>query len=346
LIGIVGFTGLLFAQERDAALGATPPAQAAQGQPSARPAFQWQDSVAGIRKTASDLLDVNQKLTQEQNALNEEAAGLQAEITRANEQNKTIQEAILSRQMEALAPVSKTASVQNDVVLTKRVIAQEKQAVSVLSVKRKNMESSLGLLQLKIKQLELDKRAVLVDKKARQDASSFDGKPELNRLKASLESLRNQEEDLREKIADAGDRTPVPTNEDRALMSQRDTLKAELERLNQEKADINRRIKERNALMKSMSYKRYLELVARKEALTKKEEELKKPKAVPQTRVVPTPVAEPPPPSRDLEADLKDLNDENKKITEQVGDLRENVAVLEYKINTLERYKTRNKEGR
>ncbi len=342
-IGVVGFTSILFAQERniivDSSLMVTP-----QNQRAEPTGFQWQNSLSGIRKSAADLMEANQKAAQEYNSLSAEAGSLQAEVTQSNEQNKTLQDAIVARQMELLAPVKTNAAgpIHDELVLTQKVTAKEKQDLSVLRVKLKNLESRTTLLQLKIKGLELGKQALLVDQKTGQEPSSFDGKPELNRLKASLESLRGQEEDLQAKIADARNQIPLPTPEDEKLLRERSALKADLAILQQERADLNKRIKERGALMNSLSFKRYLELVARKEALTKKAEDLKKQKVSSDDKLAKAPVM---PATRDWKADIKGLSDENAKIDEQIGDLRENITVLEYKINTLARYKDRNKSG-
>ncbi|MBF0122209.1 MAG: hypothetical protein HQL21_02225 [Candidatus Omnitrophica bacterium] len=340
-IGVIGFAGILFAQEREA-LVASSLVETKQVAPLEQPAFQWQDSLGGIRKTVAELLETNQKLAQEYTALNDGAARLQDQIAQKKEQDKTLQDSMVAIRMELLAPVKNTGPAQHELFLTQKVLAQEKQAVSVLNVKRKSLESRLALLQLKVKGLELDKRAIFVDKKAPKEEVPFDGTTELNRLKASLESLKRQEEGFQEKIADARSKTPIPTEEDAKIIREMGELKADLVILQQEKTDLNRRIKERSALMNSLSFRRYQELVARKEALTKKAENLKKPKEAPEIKVAQVSVAVP---SRDWQADIKGVNDENTRFDEQIGDLRENIAVLEYKINNLEHYRDRNKSG-
>jgi phage shock protein A len=48
-------------------------------------------------------------------------------------------------------------------------------------------------------------------------------------------------------------------------------------------------------------------------------------------------------PEKDLEAQIKALQGQNGLYETQLENLRENIAVLDYKINTLERYRNRNK---
>ena len=340
-LGIVGFASILSAAEQDAFV-VTPPVSTAQDQAAQQPAFQWQDSLGGIQKTTAGLLEINRKLAQEYSSLSEEATGLQAEIDQKNAQNKGLQEEIVTRQMELLAPVEAGGPVHDELVLTQKAIAQEKQVVSVLNVKQKSLQSRSALLQLKIKELELDKRALLVDQKTRQDLVPLEGKAELSRLTESVASLRGQEQYLREKIAGISHVTAPRNAEDPKISRDRMPLQAEASVLAQEKADLVLRLKERSALMNSSSYKRYLDLAGRKEAFTKQSEDLKKKKALLEAQISQVPVT---PPSQDAQGQIKNLNDENAKIDEEIGDLRENIAVLEYKINSLERYQNRNKDG-
>ncbi len=44
-------------------------------------------------------------------------------------------------------------------------------------------------------------------------------------------------------------------------------------------------------------------------------------------------------------ADIEKLDRQNVAMDQEIGDLRENIALLEYKINTLQRYTDRNKPG-
>jgi len=46
------------------------------------------------------------------------------------------------------------------------------------------------------------------------------------------------------------------------------------------------------------------------------------------------------------EADIDKLKKQNATVEEIVGNLRENVALLDYKITTLQRYKDRKGQGR
>ena len=47
-----------------------------------------------------------------------------------------------------------------------------------------------------------------------------------------------------------------------------------------------------------------------------------------------------------IQGDIEKLGRQNAAMDRQIGDLRENIALLEYKVNTLQRYKDRNKPGR
>lgn len=343
-IGILCCATSLSAQERNASiesqLAAIPRVENASG-----PTFQWQDSLGGIQKATADLMVENQRLGQEYNALNAEASRLQDEFAERSHENRALQDEIMVKQMELLSPFGavKTSPLQNDLVLTKKVIAQEKQALSVLKVKLRTMESQTGLLQLKIKGLELDKRAILVDRKARVDSVSLEGAAELKRIRASLEALKGEESALLDKIADARGSLRPLSKEEQKKIRERNELKAEISVWEADKSDFVKRIKERDAVLNSASFRRYRDLLARQEELAGKADGLKKQKVALETNA---PQAEPVvAPLKDWEGNIRKVNDENKDIEQQIADLRENIAVLEYKINNLERYKHRKRSG-
>lgn len=347
LFAVLVWPGLLAAQDRESAV-----MQALQEEPlktePVQTGFQWGDSIGGIRKTITELLEANKTLAEEYQSLTSQEAALQEQILQVKQQDQAIQEAIMARQMELLAPVD-VGPLQDELFQARRLIDQEKKAVSVLRVRMKNQERRTSLLQLKIRGLELDKKAVSVQQQTRKPPAPFDGGPELARLKANLQALQDQETALQDRISEARLEIPERVREEEARKREMSGLESELSLLRRDRADLDQRIKERTALTRSLSFKRYRELLARQEAMTKRAEELRQqirdrqdissPETIeaqaPETSAVP-----------EREADLKGLQAENEMLERQVGDLRENIAVLEYKINSLQRYKVQNKNYR
>jgi hypothetical protein len=224
-----------------------------------------------------------------------------------------------------------------------RQVQSQKEGLSALKSRRGSIDSRLTLVRLRAAELEVDKKSRAVDVKFRDDAAVNAMRVQNASAREKILKSEQQVKLLEEKAAELGrvDNPYAVQIRDLAVKSKElkerykdlQTKKiAQRAQLEQIAADKFKAEKDRNVVrvQKLLSDREALQarLKANSEAL-----EVLKSTAVAQTPVV----------AGFSAADMDNLQKQNTTMEEIIGNLRENVALLEYKVTTLQRYKDRNK---
>ena len=319
-------------------LGEVPADQPLDGLP------RWKSSVTEIRQAAATLMATNDKLNTEARQLKGELDALQAQVD--GQRVKKAQLADKLTQMRARGPQDDDGaeSLRLREIIADRVRQAEsqKEMLALLRSRRGSIESRVALARVRVAEAEVDRKSRAVDAKF-QDESS-------------LNALRAVNDDLREKIAKGhqqavllGEKTDELNRLDDPNIAQTRELSAANAGLRDRWAQLQRQAQEQQARAERLASApagggdgpaaKVRELVERRDALrarlkdnTRTLEALRKEAARRGS-------------AGTALASLDKMHEQNTVMEEIIGNLRENIALLEYKISTLQRYKDRNKAG-
>ncbi|MEI8013144.1 MAG: hypothetical protein WCI27_11825, partial [Candidatus Omnitrophota bacterium] len=235
-----------------------------------------------------------------------------------------------------LARLKRQIDARDDEVLV------QKDALLVLKTRLSAVRKRSSLAQLRVSELELEKKSRELDGRAQGNVVLNDMSADVARLKERIVVMHDQTRVLLENTAGLGriQRPYLPRiREVTALMQ---PIKERLAALKLEKAAYVSKLHDLDQLKsqsgRDKNARRIRQLLAERTALearfkenNARLEDLKSKKADPGLTIP------------DFAAKASQIEQENKGIEEEIGELRENIALLEYKVNTLQRYKDRNK---
>jgi hypothetical protein len=303
----------------------------------------WRDSLARIEATTATLVDLNARLTRENRALNAQLSGIQSAI--ASEQRK-------NADMLAAIDEHRKAVPGTDGFSRKRKQSQKEidsLAMLVASARARlaAVNSGIALHQLKVQELELEKRILVADRQSRSGLTMDVLRQSIQAMKDRIEAQQKQTVYVRQKISELNgiDRPYIADAKTQAEANA--ALRSDQARLAHRQAELSAQISaaiEKKASVSTGSAaagRHFRELHARKAALDERVSVARDKKAkltalASQQAVV----------VKDLPAQIKGLETENTRLEEKIGNMRENIAVLEYRINTVTRYKNRNSSNR
>jgi len=297
----------------------------------------WNSSLGEIENTTAVLVDLNTKISREYQSLNARLQGIQSEISEQQKKNSRL-EAMIQERREALdAPDDgRPEKVQSDKELeTLRAL------VTSVKARLNAADSRIALRKLKVQELELEKRLLLRDSQSHSDAS-------LNILRQSVQSQKDrvaaqkgQALYVQQKMNDLMSIDRPYLKEANGYARANMALKTDLTRITARRDELggqlNLLLEKKNQLSAEPDAKRAQAVFARKQAQDACIVTLQERKAVLQAQAKGHAITE-----ADLTARIKDISEENQRLEAALGNTRENIAVLEYRINTLTRYKNRN----
>ena len=190
-------------------------------------------------------------------------------------------------------------------------------------------------------ELEIEKKSLLMDHGARTGSTLSVLKQSIAALKAQSDSQKTQIVYVRQKISELKSVDRPFMKEAAPLATINASLKKDLADLAAQRQDLMAQIDA--AVQKKLQtglpsdVRRFGELSTQKAALEARiaDAQAKKDRLAADSKEHVRKGA-------DLASQIKSLEIENKALEESMGNVRENIAVLEYRINTVTRYKNRN----
>ncbi len=306
---------------------------------------RWSSSLQDIQAVSADVLGTNNQLIAEKAELEQAFIAIQEKVARQRQANDGI-----TAQIEQLRSLGREdhggalAAIKSDIADRARQLQLQQKALGALQLKEKSALNRFALTQLQVAGLEVDKQARIVDMKARDQAA--------------LESLRTEVASLRERVAQGQDQTKllrVKTDElysiDEPYIAQAkeiiarnvarrsllNTLKADKAR---QQAAIQDIAAKRAVIENDRNVKAVQRLLAERALQDARAKE-----AFEQLEALEIDDAG----AYNFEEDerrIERIERQNAAIEHEIANLRENIALLEYKVNGLERYKGRNTKRR
>jgi regulator of replication initiation timing len=317
----------------------------AQRERSAKPAVgmpQWESSLGDIQQTTSALIEINAKLTAEYQQLDREIQSASQAILAQKERNKERTLALVQRQHDLAEPAVEPASGAAWTEL-EAVVRQKRDALQLLRARARSLQSRLELHQIKTRELDLEKKSLMVDLKAKYGASAEEARAEIETLRAEISSQSDQEKDIWKKISDLPRGAAAGMSPAQSLVFEVSELKQKLAGASaQEQAALSRIADiqdQRKRLESDPMIATYNHLLAdRRDLNARVLEQQRKISEFERSRNA----------GRQVVNDLKDkfivTEKKNKAITQEVDNLRENVALLEYKISSMQNDEDRNQQ--
>ncbi|MBF0485970.1 MAG: hypothetical protein HQL16_05605 [Candidatus Omnitrophica bacterium] len=301
---------------------------------------QWNESVSSIEKNTASLLEMNARLSSEYQALSQEYIALKSEIIARKLKIKEGALALEARQHELDAPVEMSVGKAKAAKL-ESAIAIKKESLGTLEAARQRADSKLKLRRLKADSVDLEYKTALAEQKEKTNAALGDVNVEIDSLHDKINSAVEQEKIIRKKLAGFDTAKKPQLDAVRQLSIEKASLKARINAAIAEEQEMTDQLsalaEKRSALEKSPLVSQYFTLVNEKTQLeasnTGIKDELKRKEALAATL----------PDTIDVVKTKADgVEKQNKQIEDENSNLRENVALLEYKINSLLRYQNRN----
>jgi len=301
---------------------------------------KWSSSLDGIKATTTTLLETNNKLGAENRALNNEIIGLNMEVLKQDQTNKSLEEAIRQKN-DAFDLSAQADEVRAQIAKKEKEIAVAKSALADLKARQQRVTTPIELRRLKLKQLELEKKAALLNSKANGNSVISSLEDDIKNLKERIAAQKGQEQYLQEQIAALNNKDDPKTARARQLFEENQSLRADLEKLTKEEQELatmaRGELPSGTSLKVRADFQAYQDQEKSKRDLKDKIAKLEARKNQLEARMLGAGL-----PEKDLDAQIKALQGRNSEFETQLENLRENIAVLDYKINSLERYQNRN----
>ncbi|MEI6438315.1 MAG: hypothetical protein WCO69_06170 [Candidatus Omnitrophota bacterium] len=301
---------------------------------------RWRSSLGDIEQATSVLVEANRKLTSEYQSLSARLDSFESDLAAQQKKNAQIEADIAERRAVINTPVSSSPEKQK-LTQAGKDVREAKLAADAAQARLKAVDSKLDLRRLKAQELEIEKKSLLMDRGARAVSTLGTLKQSIAALKDQVESQKGQIDYVSKKIADLKSVDRPFLKDASQLVAENAKLKDELTPLMVKRGDLLKQVdaavEAKNKAGMAPEAKKSGDLAARKMALetrlaaaqSKKEERDADIKASAVDREA-------------LGRQTKDLEAENKRLEEQMGNVRENIAVLEYRMNSMTRYKNRN----
>lgn len=304
---------------------------------------QWKSSLGEIQAASTALLETNARLMGEENQLASAFEDLTARIEALRAGNE--KQARELERLERSGGTEEMLRIQDALDERGRALAEQKTALAAMQARERSSRNKLALARLRVAELEIDRKSVDLDLKLREDAVLAGLRADKVRIRAGTEKLQEQALLLREKIVELRRVDSRDLPQLREMKARNDALKDRLRALQAQAAEARAKldviVDKKARLEAGHNVLRVRGLSQRSEALagqlwdnSRRLQALRKEDADAQEELAV------------IQGDIEKLGRQNAAMDRQIGDLRENIALLEYKVNTLQRYKDRNKPGR
>ncbi|GEM_PF-3686172 len=303
---------------------------------------RWKSSLGDIQDTSASLLSENARLSGEYTQLKMNQEDLQARLRgeRVKNEASARQAGLEGLEQDGAGEV---ARLKKEIPARDREVQAQQDALAVLKSRLTAAKKRATLARLRVAELQVAKKSRVIDAQTRGQAALNDLRAEVEGARQRIALTREQTRVLLEKTAELEkiDRPYLPRI--REVVAANVQIKERLVGLRAEKESAESKWRDLEALRGrsagDQNARRIAKLLADRASL---ETRLKDADALLADLKAHEPEdAQGLPPSP--EAAARQLEQQNKSIEEETGELRENVALLEYKVNTLQRYKDRNK---
>ena len=305
---------------------------------------RWQSSLGEIQQAAATLLETNAKLKTESRQLKSDLDAVQAQID-----EQRVKKAQVSDKLSEGHGKAQENSDQAQILRLKEVLADrgqqvqaQKEMLGAFKARRGSLDSRVALARLRVAGLEVDQKSRSVEEK-------FQDETAMNALRAESQSLRDKisKGELQAKLL--AEKTDELNRLDNPYIPQTRELSAKNAELRKRLNDLK---ETRNAKQLQFELVAASKLKAEQDHNVLYVQKLLSERDALQTRLkeneeklaalksgsgqgLTLPGMSP--------AAMDKLQQQNAVMEELVGNLRENIALLEYKVTSLQRYKDRNK---
>jgi chromosome segregation ATPase len=297
---------------------------------------RWRSSLTEIDNVTTGLLEMNTKLSADYLKLSNDVISMQDKIAFQRQKNADLLLEFQALKKEVETPVDRSRE-KLQVAELEQSVARQKAQIDTLKTRLQAMDSKLDLQTLKLAGLELERKAFDLDREARNRLLLEGYKVEMSSLRDKIVFAQDQEKVLRGKIiALPGEEKPWVA-EARRLEAQRMALQVKIEAAEAQSADLAGKIamiqKKSDERRQSDRYARYKELEEEKAKLRESIDRLEEESADLQegparaARLVA------------MKSRLDDQQKDNTQVSDEVAYLRENIAILDFKVNSLRRYR-------
>jgi len=308
----------------------------------AEAAAQWKSSLGNIEETSAVLVETNTKLSQEYQLLMDQTKAAEAAVLAQKQKNAELFAALEKRKAEIGVPVSQAAE-KTQAAEQERQLVKKRADLSAAQTRLRGLEGAIRLRQLKLSELDIEKKTAQLERQLAEGAALNAVRAETASLARELESLTEQEKIIHGKLATLRASEPPFVGESRAVADEIAALKQKLTEVSdQETALLNQadEMQSKTAAVESdKAVAQYKKLVSEKQAVEMQIAEARK-DLEEMTRAR----AKGPQEIEALKRKLDSLEAQNKAVSAEVDDLRENIVVLDYKISSMGRYQTRNRD--
>ncbi len=306
---------------------------------------RWKSSLGEIQEASAVLLETNSALTSEHDQLKQDLVQLQGKIDTWRRQNAKIADEMSRMQARSRQADDPAALARLKGLLAQRELAIKAQqdARSSAQLRRGSAESRVALLRAQMSAMDITRQEREVDMKAQDIARIQAVKAETERVKDRAAITDKQVQLLSVKTQELARLQTPYLPEARNLARTNGQIKERVQSLlvmkAQEQSQMAQMSAQKNRADADVQIQRLRQLLAQRDELqarlkdaTEKLEALKALKPEDLKENV----------SAD-EAQAQKFERQNAFIEDEIGNLRENIALLEYKLTTLERYNGRNK---
>lgn len=299
----------------------------------------WQSSLEEIQKTTTQLLEINSQLSAENVRINTRASELGAQINAQKEKNKGLALAWEQRRSE-LEKKSNDKSWQQPLAQLEQAIAGKNAKVAELKANLKGIDAKLALRDLKIKELEIARKAEVLSAKDRFAQSASGIEREIKDFERDIESYSEQEKMVRTKIQALPPLDPAVSADVARLSGEIKDLKEKVLAASRSQEELSEQAGSLDSQMLALQSQPLVQKMnsqrARKNSL---EKELEGTQA--RLKELSGTVED----QADMLIELRKKADaadaEVKNLKFESENLRENVAILDYKIHSLRNYQNR-----
>ncbi len=301
---------------------------------------RWGGSLDEIKQSAAVLLDVNKELLREYELLNRQVVVLEAAVLAQRRKNTDLATSLESHQ-QAIKVRQDAGDMNQQIARAEKDLLSARQSALSFQERLKESEEETGLGQMKIQALQLEKQALLFDRQGRSGSVLEVLQQSVRSLKDRVVAQQAQTAFIREKINELTGIDRPHLKEARQYTQDNARIRSDLTRLTRERdellAQIDAAIEKKNGVALNSGMREAKTLIVRQQALEnrvaavqarKQELALLSEKQKAQ--------------AEDVARQIKELETENRQLESSMGNVRENIAVLEYRINTVTRYKNRN----
>lgn len=306
----------------------------------------WTSSLSEIQQETDQLLLINDQLAQERDRLSAEMASLQKKVVQQRDMNQKNLLALEERRSGS-GPLGNASDLKSRIAEKERALERKKADLLRLKARDKNVDERMAVRKLKSAGLELEKKALLLDRKVKQEVAAGKAKTELQQLQDKVVSQIEQEKYIRTKIDALKRKAPPYIDDAKAELEEAGRLKQELAGLESKQQALRQEqvvVSEKRALLeKNKVVGKALSLNDRRDTLRTELEALKEKQEKSQITLQ----------VKEGEADgdkgvfsmdeMKAMEAENKRINAEISNLHENIAVLEYQLTSIERYRMETK---